>query len=330
MKILIYGAGVIGSLYATRLYENRANIEKILPQLQTDQIDQGTSSFQITLLARGARYSSIKKEGVVIEHYLQQRRTREYVPVIEKVSPSDYFDFIIVIMRKNQIKEILPKLNQNISPNIVFMGNNGTCIEDFKDEIDPKRILLGFPSAGGQREGQLIKSIYREDSPLTIGEISGETTRRIKTLKTILETAGIQVKIAENIDAWLKYHIALVSPLANGIYLAKGDNFALAKNKHAMKLMITAIKEGFRVLQDLGHPITPNYLKKLYHMPRFVLRMMLKKLMGSENGKLAMRDHAMAAPDEMLQIANEFKKIKQESSIPTPSIDTLFEYLPNN
>jgi len=39
-----------------------------------------------------------------------------------------------------------------------------------------------------------------------------------------------------------------------------------------------------------------------------ILRFFLKKLMGSEKGKLAMCDHAIAVPDEMRQIAIEFSK----------------------
>lgn len=45
MKILIYGAGVIGSIYASRLYE---------------------SGCDVTLLARGEHYENLKQNGVII------------------------------------------------------------------------------------------------------------------------------------------------------------------------------------------------------------------------------------------------------------------------
>lgn len=45
MKILIYGAGVIGSIYSAKLYE---------------------AGIDITLLARGKRYESLKQNGVII------------------------------------------------------------------------------------------------------------------------------------------------------------------------------------------------------------------------------------------------------------------------
>ncbi len=329
MKILIYGAGVIGSLYASRLYAKRKKIQEFLQEKPLKYKLNDVSSFEVKLLARGARYTSLQSEGVMIEHFLQHKRTCEFIPIIDTLTPDDYYDYIIVIMRKNQIQTILPMLNQNNSPNIVFLGNNGTGVTEYQDKLAKSRIILGFPSAGGRREGQIVKSIYREESPITIGEISGTITPRVQAFKSILEAANIQVKISENIDAWLKYHIALVSPLANGIYLAHGDNYALAQNRDAIRLMVKAIREGFKVLLDLNYPITPKYLKKkIYYIPSFLIQYFLKKLIGSEKGKLAMRDHAMAAPDEMRQIADEFQQIKKGSSIQTPSIDNLFEYLP--
>lgn len=49
MKILIFGAGVTGSVYAAKL--KNAGVD-------------------ITLLARGKRLEHIKKYGIVLKHYL--------------------------------------------------------------------------------------------------------------------------------------------------------------------------------------------------------------------------------------------------------------------
>ncbi len=49
MKILIYGAGVIGSVYAARLYQTGCDI---------------------TLLARDKHYERLKQNGIVIKNVL--------------------------------------------------------------------------------------------------------------------------------------------------------------------------------------------------------------------------------------------------------------------
>ena len=328
MKILFYGAGVIGSLYASELFTHKDKIKEIIND-ETDKYPNfNTPQVEIYILARGKRLEDIKKNGIMINHYLQKKETIVNVPVIETLEENDVYDFIFVIMRKNQVLNILPILQRNNSKNIIFMGNNGTGIDDYQDVISKERIILGFPSAGGRREGPIIKSIHSEKGTITLGEINGIITPRLLMIKKIFEAANFPVIFTDNIDAWLKYHIALVSPLANGIYYANGDNYRLAKDKNGIKLVIQAIKEGFEVLKNLNIPICPDYLKKLFRYPRFVQIFFLKKILGSEKGELALRDHAMAAVDEMRQIADEFQEIIKKSSASTPSIKKLYEYIP--
>ncbi len=307
MKILVYGAGVLGSLYASKLYE---------------------AGEEVYLLARGKRLEDIRHYGVIIDHFLQKNRTEHKIPTIEQLKPEDYYDLIIVLMRKNQVASILPILSQNkLFKTVIFMGNNGKGAGDYIEAVGEERVLLGFPAAGGRREGSAIKVVYREDTKITLGELDGSFSPRLKELKEMFEKAEIPVDISPNIDSWLKYHIALVSPLANGIYLANGDNYALAKKPEALKLIVNAIREGVKVLISLNYPIEPKRFKRLSWMPNFILVRLLRKIIGSEMGELSLRDHAMAAKDEMKEIADEFQLLIQQSGLVTPSISELYQYI---
>ena len=328
MKILFYGAGVIGSLYASELFLYKDKIKECINVEPDKYLIKEKAQVEISSLARGKRLEDIRRKGIIINHYLQKKETIVHVPVIETLEEDDVYDFIFVIMRKNQVLEILPILQRNKSKNIIFLGNNGTGIDDYQDFITKERILLGFPSAGGRREENIIKSIHSEKGSITLGEMNGKISPRLLIIKKIFEAANLPVIFTDNIDAWLKCHIALVSPLANGIYYADGDNYRLAKDKEGIKLVIRAIKEGFTVLKNLNIPIYPDYVKKLDRYPRFLQIFFLKKILGSEKGELALRDHAMAAVDEMRQIADEFQEIIKKSSIPTPSINILYKYIP--
>ncbi len=328
MKILFYGAGVIGSLCASELFSHRDKIKECINDEEDKYPINDKHSVEISILARGKRLEDIRKNGIIINHYLQKKETIVNVPVIETLEEEDIYDFIFVIMRKNQVLEILSILQRNKSKNIIFLGNNGTGIDDYQDLISKERIILGFPSAGGRREGPIIKSIHSEKGSITLGEINGKITPRLLIIIKIFEAANFPTILTDNIDAWLKYHIAMVSPLANGIYYANGDNYRLAKDRNGIKLVILAIKEGFWVLKNLNIPIYPDYFKKLFRYPRFLQIFFFKKVLGSEKGELAIRDHAMAAVDEMRQIADEFQEIIKKSSVPTPSINKLYAYIP--
>ncbi len=81
MKILVYGAGVLGSLYAARLAD---------------------SENDVTILARAQRLVDIRSNGIVLEDVATKRQTTTHVNVVEQLTPQDAYELIIVLMRKNQ------------------------------------------------------------------------------------------------------------------------------------------------------------------------------------------------------------------------------------
>jgi len=78
MKVLIYGAGVLGTLFAARLRE---------------------SGNDVCVLARGKRLNDLRANGLVLEDVLTNRKTHTYVNVVEGLAPVDRYDLIVVLMR---------------------------------------------------------------------------------------------------------------------------------------------------------------------------------------------------------------------------------------
>ena len=76
-KILFFGAGVLGSLYAARLKQSGLNV---------------------TLLARNTRLQDIKEHGIVLEHALTGKREVVTVPVVEHLHENDAYDLIVVLV----------------------------------------------------------------------------------------------------------------------------------------------------------------------------------------------------------------------------------------
>jgi 2-dehydropantoate 2-reductase len=309
MKILVFGAGVLGSLYAGCLAANGENV---------------------TILARGQRFIEIQQNGIMLENFNSGARVEIPVRVIEQLSPEEAFDLAIVLVRKNQLASVLPSLaaNRHI-PSILFMVNSAEGPEKLVEALGRERVLLGFPGAGGERAGALVRYhvVSRGTQPTTLGELDGTTTPRLRQILDMLSSAGFPVAACNNMPAWLKTHVALVSPIANALYLAGGDNYRLAKTQDGVILMVRAIREGLDVLRALNVPITPIHFNVLRWVPEVILVKIMQRVLSTSRAELVMARHANSARDEMQQLATEFMTLARSSNVSTPALDQLALYI---
>jgi 2-dehydropantoate 2-reductase len=235
---------------------------------------------------------------------------------------------VLVIMRKNQVAEILPVLAANQqTPNVLFLVNNAAGSGEWVKALGRERVLLGFVGAGGAREGHVVRYSLTANQETTFGELDGQTTPRLEQLDAALKSAGFETDICSNMDAWLKTHVALVSPIANALYAAGGDNYRLARTPDALLLLIRALREGLQTLRALGISVTPSPYRLLAALPEPLLLVFLCRLLATQRSELLLARHANAARDEMQILADEFQTLVREAGISAPAINQLNQYL---
>jgi 2-dehydropantoate 2-reductase len=232
-------------------------------------------------------------------------------------------------MRKNSLKNVLPILSKNKnSKNILFMGNNVSGFNDYLKVLPQDKILFGFPGAGGSRINHVVHYVDTEKPNgkrmgITLGEIDAQTRERTVQIRKLFESAGVPVKIVDDMDSWLKYHVAFINPLA-GALLKAGDNYKLAEDTETIRTYICAVNESSRVLRALGYKKSYNIKMKFFQwFPEFLLIKILKQVFDSKFAEVAMMMHVNAAKDEMNELANEFRFLKNKTSIKTPNLDEL-------
>jgi len=310
MRILVYGTGPLGSLFAARLQ---------------------AAGHDVSILARGQRLADLREYGIVLEDALTGERTTTRVNVVEELAPDNAYDLIIVLMRKNQVTAILPVLAANQhTPNVLFMGNNAAGPDEYISALGRERVLMGFGGAGGMRAGHVMRYIAEargRKATVTLGELDGRITPRLTEIASVFESAGFQAVLSPNIDAWLKSHAAVISPIALALYMVGGDNYRLARTRDAVVLGIRALRESFRVLHALDIPITPPALRMYDWIPEPILVPLVQRLFNTRSAEIAVAGHASAARDEMKQIADEFKTLTHSTTIPTPILDRLYTYI---
>ena len=302
LRILVVGAGVNGSVCGAALQR---------------------AGFSVTLLARGRRFEELKERGVEIEDPIKNFRTITRVPVIDHLAPDDVYEYILVVVRKNQVPDLLPVLSQNRSPSVVFMVNTASGYEDWVRALGARRVMLGFVFAGGRREGSLIRAIRGRGGSTPFGEIDGTTTRRLTRLVSILNRAGLRSKATAKMSDWLATHAAMVVPLAMLILRHNCDTYALARCREDLNLLVEATRETLDVLRSTGHRIVPRGVVILGILPRFIVVHLFRALMSSRIGEIGAGWHCSQAPDEMFQLAMELKVLVERSGVPAPALNRL-------
>jgi 2-dehydropantoate 2-reductase len=312
MKILVYGAGPLGSIFAARLH---------------------AAGHAVRLLARGRRFEELRQYGVVITDVISNQTTVTQVPLVERLDPQDDYDLVLVVMRKNRLSEALPALAANANtPNILFLMNNAAGPSEMTAALGAARVMLGFPTSGGYRDGHIIRALAgAADDPATIpiGEIDGRTQPRTEQVAEALRSMeGYKVEIRNDMDAWLRTHVALLMPSIAPAFYAAGSNLErLAKTRDLLVLTVRAVREGFHVLRETGFPITPRRLRQFEWLPEPVLVAFLQRLLARPEMETALAGHARAAPDEIRHLVGEFLALRAKTNVETPAINALLPYL---
>jgi len=308
MKILAYGAGNIGGLYAALLSE---------------------SGEDVSILARGKRLARIREHGIELDNVLTAKRTSVTLNTVERLDAEDGYDLVLVILGKDHVSEVLPVLARNQhTPSVMFLGNNAAGPGEMVEALGRDRVLLGFPGAAGITQGNVTRYLITSarEQPTTVGEVDGRRSPRIETIAAALRRAGFSVTISSNMDAWLKTHVAEISPTANALYMVGGDARRLARTRDALVLLLRAIREGYRVLAANGTPITPKSHRIFRWLPEPLLLFLTRRILERETTSIKI-GHALGARSEMKTISDEFRALTETTSISTPAMDRLYQYL---
>jgi len=310
-KILVYGAGPLGSLFAARL-------------------QQGGND--VSILARGQRLAELREHGIVLVDVQTKEETVTRVKAVEELAPDDAYDLVLVIMRKNHALQVLPVLAASRhTPNVLFLMNNAAGPGALVEALGRERVLIGFPNSAGYREGCTVHCLTgtEEDKAyVPIGEVDGRITDRTRQVASILESApGFGAEIRTDMDTWLKYHVALLFPsLAPALRAAGVDNYRLARTRDLVVLAVRAMREAFSVLRSLGLPVTPPKFNVINWLPEPILVLLAQRLLANPLMETALVKHAEAARDEVQHLIGEFMALARTTSVPTPTIDRLLRY----
>ena len=287
MRILIFGAGVIGSLYGALLAE---------------------AGYDVSVYARGRRLESLIRNGLLLKSGAMIRKAP--VKVLSSFQPDDCYDFIILAVRENQLHAALKDLRQNSSPTIVTMVNSLENYDRWEAICGAGRIIPAFPGAGGGFDGDVLDAALtpRLIQPTTFGKTDG----RGKELARIFHGAKIPYQIVPDMHAWQLCHLAMVVPIADAYYEAADPEHA-GRDAVLMRKTAKQIRDNLNVIAARKIRLSPEKMQAFRLLPVPLVGWILSLVFRSPFGDRFMYRHSMKAPDEMRQLHEQFYRwLEQE------------------
>ena len=294
MKILVFGAGVLGCNLARNLFRAGQNV---------------------TLLARGSWAEKIRKNGLRIKDKFSPRVSVTRIPVVTELAPGDLYDAIFAVVRYTQIDSILAALQANGTKNVIFVGNNVRAAETAA-RLPEKNVLFAFALSAGHRERDRVASI--DLKKITIGQLRGAPSNE-RLIEQVFSGAKYKVVYEPNMGDYLLCHAAFVMPATFACYKTDGDLKKLKGDTAYLSRLIDANIEGYRAIQNAGHEILPKADKDFEGAAyRKTCLRFFKLMCATSLGKLCASDHAMNAIDEMNALSRDLKRFFDENGAEYP------------
>lgn len=294
MKVLVYGAGVLGCNLANDLF--RAGKDTVL-------------------LARGSWAEEIRKNGLRIKGKFSPRVKICRIPVVTELAPEEDYDVIFVAVRYTQLETIMDALRASRAKNIVFVGNNVRAVETAA-LLPEKNVMFAFVSAAGHRERDRVASV--DLHKITIGQLCGAPSNEA-LIGQIFAGTKYKVTYEPDMEDYLLCHAAFVLPAAFACYKTGGDLKKIRKDGAYLNRMIDANIEGYRAIRDAGHEILPKedaeFEGAAYRKTCFRF---FKLICTTSLGKICVSDHAMNAIEEMSALNRDLKQFFDKNGAEYP------------
>jgi 2-dehydropantoate 2-reductase len=279
MKVLIAGAGVIGTVYGAQL---------------------AAAGATVSVLSHGPRTDAVADAGLSARDVLGGGQVDAAVPVVPDAS-GDY-DIVLVTVQREQLAAACAGLASLAGkPAIVFFGNNPAGHAGLPGDL-PGDVYLGFPGVGGTMVDGIAEYAPVRQQPTALQQAPDP---RLGALASALSSRGLAVQRIRDMDGWLAYHAAFVGCIA-ALYRCGNDPARLAADRATLTLMCQAITDAFAALRAGGTAGLPRNLAVLHAaILRPVAVRYWAKAMRSPMGELCFAAHCRHADTEMRALGRD-------------------------
>jgi 2-dehydropantoate 2-reductase len=316
MKVAIYGAGAIGGWMGTRLAQ---------------------AGCEVSVVARGRTLEALQLHGLRLEEPApgSARTETTSVPVRASDSPAELGvqDLVIIAVKAPAMADVAMAISPLIGPDtIVLTAMNGVpwwFFEGFGAQYAGTRLKAVDPEGAIARAipaqhiiGCVVHASCSLNSPgfvrqhfgnkLIVGEPSGEKTPRVRQLVALLERAGFETVLSDQIqkDVWYKLWGNMT---VNPVSALTGATTDLIMNDELVRGFISSVMlEAREIGARIGIPI--EQLPQDRHQ-------VTRKLGAFKTSML--QDVEAGKPVELDALVTVVRELGELTQVPTPFTDAL-------
>lgn len=315
MRILVVGAGVIGSIYGWQLQKAGCEVTHLIRKSKIDLYN--SSGIQMRCLDLRTSKGNC----------FEERYQPEFV---DTISESEDYDFILVAVNSNQIEDVLVMLKKySGSAHIVFLQNMRPGDDEIIAEyFDPTQYFIAYPfkAGGGRKDNQIDGVIF--GMPMTdtvIGEVDGSISSRIKAFHHLLKIANMNPKIISDIIPYIRTHY-IWGACCLAAYL-KAGNYQDFQRADIIKESYLAMREGWKICVQQG--IDPKKVAptKYYYLPFFILAPFTQWIYRQRGMQEMFEGHVQHSPDEMKDMYFSLLALGKKYEVDMPIYEGYLPYV---
>ena len=297
MKILIFGAGAIGSLFGAMLSKNN----------------------EVTLIGRKSHVNAIDKTGLVIDGKTNLKMKIDVHDMVENIS--HYPDLLILTVKAFDTESAILQAKKIIgSDTIVLSLQNGLGNVEILEKSLPSAQIIAGVTTHGAMFSEPGKITHTGIGSTIIGELNGRETERIKEIENNFNHVKIKTSISQNIlnEIWVKAIInSSINPLTTFFQCKNGY---LLENLVLEKLVEKIIEESTSIANVNGIKLSvEDMIKKTKNVIKIT----------KENHSSMLQSHKKGRKTEIDSINGKIVEFGKNQNI-TPQINEILVYSINN
>lgn len=285
MKILVVGAGVIGTVYGWILSEAGNDITHFVRKGKSIIVESGV---EIDILD-----SRKNHKGKYITKY--------NIKTTESLQKTDTYDLVIVPTKPYQLEEALRRLADNLpSTNYLLLTQNWFGTEIIDRIIPQTNYIFGDAKAGGTYIAKkLVCAVFPS---IDIGNVSGENTKCLEKTSEVFTSIGITPTIQKSILHYIWIQYAINAGFWPALVRAGGLK-QLLKDRRTGDLSLFAVKECLEVVSKRGVNLSKYPDVKMYsntsYLTRRITEIVLNIMFRVNESVKRTSAHALSDPREI-------------------------------